>query len=69
MNNKQLWIDILQGMRNRATQLYSDSDGDGRNENWYARETYGDLYEKIREKFQKQMVDEGLANWMENDTK
>lgn len=55
---QQLWIDLLTGMRNRAAQIVNDpSDDIGRNDNWYAREVYGQKYEVIREEFQDRELD------------
>lgn len=54
--SRQLCLDLIQGMRNRATQLHYDDDGDGRNGNWYARQMYEERYVEIRKAFQKQVI-------------
>jgi hypothetical protein len=54
---KQLWIDMLSGMQNRAAQLVNDGDVDKRNRNWYARKVYGQQYNELRSEFQDEMMD------------
>lgn len=58
MNDKteMLWIDMLSGMQNRATQLYNDGDYDKRNRNWYAREVYEEKYVDLKSEFQRQKM-------------
>lgn len=56
---EQLWLDLVRGMRNRASQLMNDPhDKDDRNGNWYARKIYGDKYVAIREAYQDEKFED-----------
>lgn len=50
---ERLWLDMLQGMQQRACFVHNDNDADGRNRNWYARQVYGDQYDDFRAEYQR----------------
>lgn len=52
----QLWLDMLQGMENRACYFHNDNDEDGRNRNWYAHKVYGDQYTELKEAYQNEVL-------------
>lgn len=54
----QLWRDTFEGMENRACFFHNDNDLDGRNRSWYAKKVYGDKYQKLRNKYQQNKIDE-----------
>jgi len=55
---EQLWLDMLEGMENRACFFHNDNDLDRRNRSWYAKKVYGDQYQDLRSEYQQQKMDE-----------
>lgn len=58
MENEQFWVDMLEGMENRASYIVNDRRSDNRNASWYARKVYDQQYEQLREHYSDTKMEE-----------
>jgi hypothetical protein len=60
MNDKEQMIveDLLQGMKSRACYKFDDTSACSRNDSWYAKKMYGDVYTGIRSAYVDERIED-----------